>query len=417
MDGNEVEIYFENGRRAYCLDNPNAFAEMEARFGCKIARTLRQGGRTIAQTPSPKKDRVYGSETNKPGSSKDLSNASEINFDEKTLKSIKNKVKNFNLKNPDKKITLSSAKAVVRRGMGAYSKSHRPTIKGGKPNSRTAWGLARLNAFMYKIEHGKSKSGKYSQDDDLIKELGYKVSKMELGGSTNKPTETELAERWDKKKSQIATLTDNIQRLRYNLTRNLNGATENNTSSSQKIFLTSLVLCLMDETGERVGNEESASNGHFGITGLKKKHIKIDGNRVTLKYVGKSGVEHEVTFTNEKIANALKRAISNSMSDFVFETSEGFKIKADRVNRFLTDYNVTAKDLRGYSANKWVVEKLNKLDAGKDEKERKKQFNEIVKKVANEIGHGRATLKNHYLLPELEPNFVERGKIIKLNEN
>lgn len=219
------------------------------------------------------------------------------------------------------------------------------------------------------------------------------------------------------KKNQIATLTHNIQRLRYNLTRNLNGATENNTSSSQKIFLTSLVLCLMDETGERVGNEESASNGHFGITGLKKKHIKIDGNKVALKYVGKSGVEHEVTFTNEKIAKALKRGISNSMSDFVFETSEGFKIKADRVNRFLTDYNVTAKDLRGYSANKWVVEKLNKLDAGKDEKERKRQFNEIVKKVASEIGHGRATLKNHYLLPELETNFIERGKIIKLNEN
>jgi DNA topoisomerase IB len=272
---------------------------MEERFGCKIARTLRQGGRTIAQTPSPKK---------------------------------------------------------------------------------------------------------------------------ELGGGINKPkpTEKELAERWDKKKNQISNLIDNIQKLRYNLTRNINGATNyltNKNSTNEKIFLTSLVISLMDETGERVGNEESASNGHFGITGLKKKHITINGNKVKLKYVGKSGVEHEVEFTNEKIANALKQAMANTLSEFVFETSEGFKIKADRVNRFLSDYNVTAKDLRGYSANKWVIDKLNKLDAGKDEKQRKKQFNEIVKKVASDIGHGRATLKNHYLLPELEPNFVERSKIIKLNEN
>ena len=69
--------------------------------------------------------------------------------------------------------------------MGAYSSSYRPTIKGGKPNSRVAWGIARLNAFIYKIVNGKSKSGKYSQDNDLIKELGIKVQKMDDGGIIN----------------------------------------------------------------------------------------------------------------------------------------------------------------------------------------------------------------------------------------
>jgi hypothetical protein len=66
--------------------------------------------------------------------------------------------------------------------MGAYSSSHRPSISGGKPNNRVAWGLARLNAFIFKIINGKSKSGKYSQDDDLINELGYKVQKFNDGG-------------------------------------------------------------------------------------------------------------------------------------------------------------------------------------------------------------------------------------------
>jgi hypothetical protein len=70
--------------------------------------------------------------------------------------------------------------------MGAYSATHRPTITGGKPNSRAAWGLARLNAFIYKIQKGYSKSGKYSQDNDLIGELGYKVSKFDNGGELDK---------------------------------------------------------------------------------------------------------------------------------------------------------------------------------------------------------------------------------------
>jgi DNA polymerase III sliding clamp (beta) subunit (PCNA family) len=146
---------------------------------------LSKGGRTIAQTPSPKKDRIFGSEKNRSGSSRNLSSARSIDFDDKTLGIIENKVDEHNKEYPDKRITLASAKAVVRRGMGAYSVSHRPTISDNKPNSRTAWGIARLNAFIYKIINGESKSGKYTQDDDLIKELGYSVKKYEDGGTTD----------------------------------------------------------------------------------------------------------------------------------------------------------------------------------------------------------------------------------------
>jgi hypothetical protein len=136
-----------------------------------------KGGRTIAQTPAPKKERIYGSSLNKPKSAESLAKARKIHLNAKTISSIKSILENHNTEYPSKKIPIASAKAVVRRGMGAYSSSHRPTISGGKPNSRVAWGLARLNAFVYKIQKGKSKSGKYHQDDDLIKELGYKVSK------------------------------------------------------------------------------------------------------------------------------------------------------------------------------------------------------------------------------------------------
>ncbi len=160
--------------------------------------------RTIAQTPAPKKDRVYGSDLNKGSSSKDLPSAKFIKFDDKTLGAIKNKVQEHNKQYPDKKINLLSAKAVVRRGMGAYSKSHRPTISGGKPNSRVAWGLARLNAFTYKIVNGKSKSGKYSQDDDLIEELGFKVADYKNGGEMKKDIRCiNCGWEWNKKDSEL----------------------------------------------------------------------------------------------------------------------------------------------------------------------------------------------------------------------
>ena len=115
-------------------------------------------------------------------SSSSLSSAKNIKFDDATLDKIKTLVDKHNDKNKTKKVTLDAAKAVVRRCMGAYSVSHRPTIKGNKPNSRVAWGLARLNAFLYKAEHGVSKSGRYMQDNDLLEELKIKHKKMEDGG-------------------------------------------------------------------------------------------------------------------------------------------------------------------------------------------------------------------------------------------
>ena len=173
-------------------------------YGCwDIEVDYEKGGRTIAQTPAPKQDQIKGSDINKKSSSKDLSSAKLIKFDDKTLDAIKNKVKEHNGEHPDKKINLSSAKAVVRRGFGAYSSSHRPTISGGKPNSRVAWGLARLNAFTYKIVNGKSKSGHYSQDDDLIEELGYKVSNYENGGKMKDIRCINCGWEWNRKDSEL----------------------------------------------------------------------------------------------------------------------------------------------------------------------------------------------------------------------
>jgi hypothetical protein len=137
----------------------------------------RQGAKSLAQTPAPKKERVYGSKVNKPKSASSTSSAKSIEFNDSLLDSIANKVSKYNEKNSTKKITISTAKAVVRRGMGAYSKSHRPTISQGKPNSRQAWGLARLNAFMRKKSGSTTANGvvssniikkSYIQDDDLL---------------------------------------------------------------------------------------------------------------------------------------------------------------------------------------------------------------------------------------------------------
>jgi hypothetical protein len=219
------------------------------------------------------------------------------------------------------------------------------------------------------------------------------VSQYKKGGGVSTNT------RWDKKKKQIDELANNIQRLKLNLTRDLK-------SENEKEFLTALVISVMMKTGERIGNDASAKNNHIGVTGFKKKNIKIEGTTVYLTYTGKSGVKHEKEFTDKILSEHLKKAIKNSPNNYVFSTSDGFRIRGNRVNRYLDDYGVSNKSIRGYSANKWIVDKLEKIEIPDTESKRKIVFNKVARKVAEKIGHGLPTLKKHYMMPELADNYI-----------
>jgi DNA topoisomerase-1 len=185
---------------------------------------------------------------------------------------------------------------------------------------------------------------------------------------------------------------------------------------NEKDALTALVIAILLNTSERIGNEDSADNGHYGVTGFKKKHIKIDGNTIYLKYVGKSGVEHEKSFSDKLIAKALKKAIKNSPNNYVFCTSDGFRIKADRVNRYLDEYNISAKSIRGYNANNLISQKLKKVEIPDTETKRKTLFNKVARQVAEKIGHGVPTLKKHYMMPELADNYIFDAEIVDVKE-
>jgi len=50
----------------------------------------------------------------------------------------------------------------------------------------------------------------------------------------------------------------------------------------------------------------------------------------------------------------------------------------------------------------------------RDEKQRTKLFNLSLKKVALKIGHSPATLKKHYLLPEIEENYYSKGSVTNI---
>jgi hypothetical protein len=139
----------------------------------------RQGPKSSAQTPAKPDERKKGSNVNEPGSAgtspdakerakeilkkkdeKQLVSKAEITFSEKVTNALKEKV-NHNAKH-SKKVTLGQLKKVYRRGLGAFSSSHRPGI------SRAAWGMARVRQFLKMAAGGKVKDAYRRADQDIL---------------------------------------------------------------------------------------------------------------------------------------------------------------------------------------------------------------------------------------------------------
>ena len=157
------------GRIAWALwggDPGKSWAEAQMKRREMAART---GPKSASQTPAPPKERIKGSKTNPTGTASTRSKAGDIEISAATEEALKNKIAEYKKRYPTKTPpTLGTLKKVFRRGAGAFSSSFRPTIGGGRPNSRTAWAIARVNKFLTMKAGGTVKKSYREADSDLL---------------------------------------------------------------------------------------------------------------------------------------------------------------------------------------------------------------------------------------------------------
>lgn len=227
-------------------------------------------------------------------------------------------------------------------------------------------------------------------------------------------SDRQVANRNKKKAERIEKLRKNIGKLRTKVKRDLH-------SQDPEKTLLALAVALMDHTYERVGNPESAKDGHVGVTGWCKKHISFSGKGATIKYVGKSGVKHEKKITDPAIRTALKdayEAVENDNDEVL--SWDGGRVTAEKVNDYLAKFDITAKDLRGFHANREMQDRLKaaRKDGGalpEDKKKRaqklKDEFKAALEEAADAVGHEPSTLRSQYLVPGIEENYLKDGTV------
>lgn len=220
----------------------------------------------------------------------------------------------------------------------------------------------------------------------------------------------QISRRNTRKKKKVQLLERKISKLRTKLCRDLK-------LKDEKKRLTALAISLIDKTYERVGNEQSAEDGHFGVTGWKRKHVRFGKGKAIISYVGKSGVKHRKEVDAPHIIKELKRICKNKSSEDCLFQNEEVKVTARDVNAYLQEFDVTAKDLRGYHANQELMQELKNSKPKLPEKLKdkkvvwKEEFDKALELAAKAVGHKPATLKNQYLIPELVDKYLSKGEV------
>lgn len=187
--------------------------------------------------------------------------------------------------------------------------------------------------------------------------------------------------------------------------------------SRDKVLAT--VITLLDESLIRVGNSQYArDNRSYGLTTLRNRHVQVNGNAIHFQFRGKSGVEHQITVRDPRLARVVKRCRElpgQQLFQYLDEDGQRHSVSSSDINlhlQQLTGMSFTAKDYRTWAGSALALALLRRLPWQPDS-EAKKHLVATVKQVACELGNTPAVCRKCYIHPALLEGFAQ-GELARL---
>jgi DNA topoisomerase I len=172
--------------------------------------------------------------------------------------------------------------------------------------------------------------------------------------------------------------------------------------------LLATVVRLLDRTLIRVGNDEYArENKSFGLTTLRRRHVRVNGETLSFTFRGKSGVEHSITLEEPRLARIIQRCQDlpgHELFQYLDANRRRQAISSDDVNAYLrelTGRDVTAKDFRTWGGTMLAAVELRAMGLAASRREADRNILRAIDAVAERLGNTRAVCRKYYVHPEL----------------
>ena len=177
---------------------------------------------------------------------------------------------------------------------------------------------------------------------------------------------------------------------------------------------------LLETTYIRVGNEEYArENESFGLTTLRERQVRVRGNTLKFRFRGKSGVEHDITLTDARLAGIVRRMQDlpgEELFQYVDDDGNVRAVESADVNGYLRSIareGFTSKEFRTWAGTVLCARALRALEQPRTARESQRQVAQAVESVARRLGNTKAVCRKCYIHPALVESFA-RGELSAL---
>ncbi len=159
------------------------------------------------------------------------------------------------------------------------------------------------------------------------------------------------------------------------------------------------VVRLLDLGGIRVGNESYArENKSFGATTLRRRHAKVSGCKLKLRFIAKSGQLREATISDRRLATFVRKVQDlpgQHLFQYLDEDGNPQPVGSHDVNHYLCETmgeHFTAKNFRTWHASVLALKLLA-------EAERPLTLKELATEVGQHLGNTPAMARKSYIHP------------------
>jgi DNA topoisomerase-1 len=164
---------------------------------------------------------------------------------------------------------------------------------------------------------------------------------------------------------------------------------------------------LLECTLIRVGNEEYArSNGSYGLTTLRNHHVNVNGAEVRFRFRGKSGVIHDITVHDPRVARTLRGCLhipGKELFQYLDDEGTPHPVQSADVNAYIQEISgadFTAKDYRTWVGSVLALAALSRLPFH-TAREARENVVKAIKAVAACMGNTPAVCRKSYIHPAL----------------
>jgi DNA topoisomerase I len=165
------------------------------------------------------------------------------------------------------------------------------------------------------------------------------------------------------------------------------------------------MVSILDRTFMRVGDERyRRDNGSFGLTTLRTRHVRVSGDRIRLRFRGKSGKEHDVSLADRRLARIVRRCLDLPGYELFQYVEDGAmrRICATDVNAYLQEITgaaYTAKDFRTWGATVITTVLLTRYGSASSVSERTRTVNRALRAAADALRNTLAVCRKSYVHP------------------